>query len=272
MELIALILSGLFSLAGSGGLVAERLSQSLLRDQIQSADKLEVRIDNRPNYQILQGHVDRLRVAGRGVVLRPTRRDNGATLRLQAVDLETDPIDLNPSSLQLRRPLGAAVRLVLRAEDLNQALQSPAAQCQLQRLGRGLGPGYTLSEPQVEFLSNGRIRLRGSLRRGNQDPNALTAVFEAAPQVQQGARLLLNQPSLTLNGQPVPLAFYQRLLDGLSQEYDLRRFQSQGITARVLQLNSTPGELELVAYVRTNQLPARSGRRSRRVVGETERP
>ncbi len=251
MELLALLLSSVFTVAGSGGTVLDFVAQDLLRDRIRSAEQLEVRIDNTPNYQILSGNLDRLRLAGRGVEVLPD-------LRIQTLELETDPISIEPSSLRrgrprLRRPLAAAFRVVVRAEDLNRALQSPRIQRQLQRLVRGLsGAGSQLVNPQIQFLGNNRIRLQGSLQT---PATNVTASLEVTVQPQQGSRLQLLNPVLSLGDQTVPASLYRGFLDGLSQQYDLRRFQAQGITARLLQLNSSPGQLEIIAYARTERLP-----------------
>lgn len=60
------------------------------------ADTLEVRVDNAPNYQILLGNVDRIRVAGRGVYVLEF-------LRIDEVDIETDPISIDLICCNLAR-------------------------------------------------------------------------------------------------------------------------------------------------------------------------
>jgi len=113
MELFAGLLTTVLGIAGAPGIAIDRIATDFLRSQIVRADVLEVRVDNAPNYQILLGNVDRIRVAGRGVYVLEF-------LRIDEIDLETDPISIDPNVLQsgkivLRRPLQAAVRVVLPA-------------------------------------------------------------------------------------------------------------------------------------------------------------
>ena len=71
MEFFAAVLTGLLGVAGAPGIVIDRLITDALRGQLVRADRLEVRLDNTPNYQLLQGKIDRVRLAGRGIYLSP---------------------------------------------------------------------------------------------------------------------------------------------------------------------------------------------------------
>ena len=93
MELFAGLLTSVLGLAGAPGIAIDRIATDFLRGQIVRADVLEVRVDNAPNYQILLGNVDRIRVAGRGVYILDF-------LRIDEIDLETDPISIDPAVLQ----------------------------------------------------------------------------------------------------------------------------------------------------------------------------
>ena len=80
MELFAGLLTTVLGLAGAPGIAIDKVATDFLRGQIVRADVLEVRVDNAPNYQILLGNVDRIRVAGRGVYVLEF-------LRIDQVDL-----------------------------------------------------------------------------------------------------------------------------------------------------------------------------------------
>ncbi|AFY70553.1 hypothetical protein Pse7367_2290 [Thalassoporum mexicanum PCC 7367] len=172
------ILSTLFGLAGTPGIVIDRVATNFVRSQVHSADVLEVRIENTPNYQVLQGDVDRLLVAGRGVYIQPF-------LRVDTIDLETDPISVNAGlgeqDFALRKPLQAAVRVIITSADVNLALRSPEISDSFQgvEVNFSADPSqaeiFDLNDPRVEFLDGDRIRL--------------TAVLEPSKAIKQSADL-----------------------------------------------------------------------------------
>jgi hypothetical protein len=67
------------------GAAVDQLAEDALRDQVAAAEELHVRIDNVPTYQILNGRVEHLRIAGRGIFPRQFPE-----LRIESIDLETD--------------------------------------------------------------------------------------------------------------------------------------------------------------------------------------
>ncbi len=58
MELITIILSGVLSALSNGGWVADAIAENALSSNIESVETLEVRVDNRPNYQLIDGKLD----------------------------------------------------------------------------------------------------------------------------------------------------------------------------------------------------------------------
>ena len=167
MEIVTLLLSSLISLISPTGLVVDKVAEQTLRSQLAAVEQLQVRVDNAPSYQLLQGRADRLRIAARGVF--PVE-----DLRLEAFELETDPIHvdrtrLRRGKLKLEQPLRAGMRLVLKPADLTRALRSPKITARLRKLStdsiqdrdlRRQAQRYELIDPQVELLENQRVRLQ----------------------------------------------------------------------------------------------------------------
>ena len=257
MEFFTVLLSVLIGVVSPVGVVSERVAAGLIRDRLSNVEDLQVRIDNAPSYRLAQGRVDRVRIAGRGVFPEPD-------LRLEAVEVETDSIALQPNRLirsgrvVLERPLRAGVRLVVNQEDVNRALRSPTIsrrvrQLSLGALGRTAGSSdqYELVDPQTTFLPNNRVRVQVTLRsqRTQQD---LNIIAEAGLGIESGRRLRILNPSLSLNGQAVPSQFLQPLLAGFAQRLDLRTLERSGITARVLQLETKGNELAIGAFVQVS--------------------
>lgn len=269
MELLTILLSALVGILSPVGVVVDNVAADTIRHQLDSAEDLAVRVDNAPSYQLIQGRVDRVRIAGHG--LFPV-----AGIRIAALEVETDPIAVNPSilrggRLQLEQPLQAGVRLVLNQDDLNQALRSPTVTRLLQNLNLGqLGggrsnQGYEVVDPHIE-LSRDRIQIQAVLREIPLDQTSTTAgeqstgetttgeqlaiVLESGLSVQSGHQIQLVNPTASINGQAIPSVLIQGLAAGMTRRFDLQNFQADGITARILQLEVTPGQLQLAAFVR----------------------
>ncbi|MDX2254826.1 MAG: DUF2993 domain-containing protein [Pseudanabaenaceae cyanobacterium bins.39] len=271
MELLAGLLTTVLGLAGSPGLVIDRVATDFLKSQIVRADTLEVRVDNAPNYQILLGNVDRVRVAGRGVYVLEF-------LRIDEVDLETDPISIDPERLQsgkivLRKPLQAAVRVVLRSDDINTALRSPLIQSSFKSLriditgnNRANPEVIDLVDPEVNFLDGDRIRLTAILQsqpkalanstQGEPSkPTKLNVAINAELKTIGGTRLQIINPQIELEGTPVPERITKAFAEGLNKVLDLRQLEDKGIVARVLRLELSAGKMQVIGFAKMDQIP-----------------
>lgn len=264
MELFAGLLTTVLGIAGAPGIAIDKIATDFLRGQIVRADVLEVRVDNAPNYQILLGNVDRIRVAGRGVYVLEF-------LRIDAIDLETDPISIDPNVLQsgkvfLRRPLQATVRVVLRSEDINNALRSPTIQSSFKNLsidisGTNKGKAETLDlvNPEVTFLEGDRIRLSAFLQSqptpSKPKPIPLNVSVNAELKTIGGTRLQIINPRIELEGTPIPEKIANVFAQGLNLVLDLRQLESKGIMARVLKLELTEGKMQVIGFAKMDSIP-----------------
>jgi hypothetical protein len=254
MEFFTVLLSGLLGILAPAGLIIDSVAENAIRDQLEDVEQLEVRVDNAPSYQILQGKVQRVRIAGRG--LFPI-----AGVRVDTVELETDAIALDLDNLQegrsaLEQPLQAGLRLVLKQADLNQALQSPEITEQLRDLSLNLiGRSgaeqlqrYDFIDPQIELLGD-RLRVQVILREQGtqQDLHIIAELGLAAVSAQ---RLQIIEPTVSVNGEPIPPQLIQPLIDGLNQQLDFANLETFGITVRLLQLEINPDALSLAAFIR----------------------
>jgi hypothetical protein len=218
-------------------------------------EELRVRVDNAPNYQLVQGKVERVRVAGRGLWLTPD-------VRIGTLELETDPMSVDLQRLRqggqksarasLRQPVQAGVHLVLTEEDINHALQSPAVAARLRLIGSRILGGsperYEFVNPKVDLLGNNRLRFQVEVREKNADPLAL--IVESGLGIAAGHKLQLIEPAVSVNGRPLSRALVAGFTRALGNRFDLRSLEEAGITARLLKLDINTSELELAAFVR----------------------
>lgn len=255
MEFLTIFLSSLITLISPTGFVVDRVAQDTIRKQFKSVEQLEVRVDNAPSYQLVQGKVDRVRIAGRG--LFPAK-----DIRLETLEVETDPIQLDARRLrrgqpQLEKPLRAGVRLVLTQVDLNRALRSPTVLKQLTALGvSALGQGgtrqrtqrYSLLNPRITLLANQRLQLQAELQEAA-DPATLKIVAESGVEIMAGRQLRLINPTVQINNEAVPQEVIRPIANGISAQSDLQQLKKSGITARILQLNLTESQINVAAFI-----------------------
>lgn len=254
MEFLTIFLSSLITLISPAGFVVDRVAQNTIRKQFKSVEQLEVRIDNTPSYQLVQGKVDRVRIAGRG--LFPAE-----DIRLDVLEVETDPIQLEARRLrqgkpQLEKPLRAGVRLVLTQADLNRALRSPTVLKRLTSLGiNALGQSdrqrpqrYSLLNPRLTLLAHQRLQLQAELQEAS-DPTTLKILAESGVEIVAGRQLHLINPTVQINNAAVPEQVIRSIANGISDQSNLRRLEPSGITARILQLNITEKQIDVAAFV-----------------------
>lgn len=254
MELFTILLSGLLAALTPVNLIADKVTAKAIRARFNKVEQLKVRIDNAPNYQLIQGKIERVRIAGRGMWLTPD-------IRIDALELETDPLNVdlqrlrsgtqaNPTSL--RQPLQAGVRLVLTEADLNKALASPNVAARLKIIGsRALGGSperYEFINPKIELLANNRLRFSMEVREKDAPPLALNV--ESGLSIVSGRSLQLVEPVVIVNGKPLSPLLVGALTRGISNGVNLRTLEERGITARFLQFKVDKGELNVAAFVR----------------------
>ena len=257
MEIITVILSGLLLLISPVGFVVDQVAEDAIRSRLVGAESLEVRVDNGSPVQLLQGRVERVRIAGRGILPTPG-------LRIEVAELETDPIDLAFNSLRngevvLDEALQGALRLVVTEADINTFLTSDTITEQLSRLRiGGLNPAqarerdrYRINNPSVQFLTGDRLQISLELEDLVQG-GALQIDAASGLSVSEGDRLILIEPTLSVNGSAAPPRLVKTLLGSINERLSLQRLEREGITARVINFSVQPDGLELAMWVRVD--------------------
>jgi len=255
MEFLTILLSGLLGLVSPVGIVVDRTAENAIRSQFAKVGELRVRVDNAPSYQLLQGKVERVRIAGRSLQLK---RQN---IRIAVLELESDRIEIEPRSLtrkpQLKKPLQAGVRLVLTQEDINQALRSPQVIARLQNLNINLRyfantrakTVYNLVNPQVQFLPNNRLQIQAELQE-KQKSKPLLIKAESGVSIVNGRQIQLVNLVAEVDQVEVPPKLINVILNKINKRLNLRNLEGGKLQARILKLKISQGELEMAAFVR----------------------
>jgi hypothetical protein len=272
MELITSILAGLFSVVSASGFVVDRAIANAVRSQFTEVKELKVRVDNAPSYQILQGKVNKIRLAGRGLEYRNE-------LNIDKCELETDAIDLDRKYLRktnlnhlrksLRKPFNTGLHLVIKEEDLNQGLQSPKIKSQLEKLLSRTIAGseteesspYQVKNLTLDFLNKNRLSIQLQLSRPQPEIDSekqfqqqfdqlLDVRLEFGLHLAAGRRIQIIDPTGTVNGKAISSKLLNGFARGFSDRVDLDNFKQQGLLVRLLQLKINDRVLDLAAFTR----------------------
>jgi hypothetical protein len=264
MELVTIILSSLLSLFSNGGWFVEAIANKQLGSYLESAEKLAIRVDNTPNYQIARGRIDRLRIAGRGLYLEPY-------FRIAVLELETDPIALDLANLStqslarlrssLKKPLQGAVSVIITEQDLLNALQSEVLIAKLQANLNNLVASkagsstvsYQLLDPRIELNPHNSLTIKATLRRSGmtmRKERSLAIALKLKLKVIQGQQIQLSKLEGTVNNRPISARLLKGFAEGISDRLYLARIEKQGIFARLLQLEITEDKIKIVGFAK----------------------
>jgi hypothetical protein len=279
MEILAFVLSGLLSLISGGGIVLDSIAQRQIRSQIISIEQQAVRIDNSPNYRTIRGQFDRIRIANRNLKMKPG-------LTIAVFDLETDAIALksqpNFNSFDelrksLAKPASGVVKIAVTQADLDRALQSTEILARLEailnntfvRKAGSTNIAYQLSDLALELRSPNRLEVSFKLNRPrpsvNIEPNGISGTSTVKNRSREldfalkftvgaidGKKLQITKPQGTVNNRPMSPRLLDGFAFGINDRLDLNSLESDGILARILQLEIDEDKLELVGFVRVD--------------------
>ncbi|VEP12622.1 conserved hypothetical protein [Hyella patelloides LEGE 07179] len=266
MELIAIILSGFLSVFSNGGWLLDVIANNQLGSYVESAEKLAIRVDNTPNYQIAKGNVDHLRVAGQGIYLQPD-------LRIASLELETDSIALDLTNLStesldklrssLQKPLQGAMSIVITEEDLINALQSERIIAKLQAalndlVARRAGSraiAYKLLTPSIQLSDDNLITIKVTLRREGEmlresQSQELAIAINLGLDLIQGKKIQVSTLEGTVNNRPISSRLLKGFAEGISDRLDFTTIERQGIFARLLQLEIAEDKIKIIGFAR----------------------
>ena len=270
MELITVLLSSFLSVLSFGGIVADQAAESAIRSRFSKVENVQVRIDNAPNFQIINGKADRVRVAAQGLWLNPS-------VRIDGFEMETDPVQIDPQKIQqlsqlkfesLPQPLQAGVKFTLDEQDINKSLKSTAVLKQIQKVvSEGIaafvgnsGTKYKVENPQIRFLSSSRLGMKFTLVDISKPSDRLDLDIETGVKIMGGRRIQLVDAQGAVNKVPLPGFVLEGLVSSISERADLATLENKGLTARVLNVKLTNKKMEVATFVRFQVPPAEQPR------------
>jgi hypothetical protein len=271
VELITVLLTSFLSALSFGGIVADQAAEGAIRSRLNKVESIQVRIDNAPNLQILNGKADRVRMSARGLWLNPE-------VRIDGFEMETDPIEIDPKALQgdlnqlklesLPKPFQAGVKIAVTEGDLNRALKSALVLNRVQEVvqqglatfGGSAGIIYRVENPQVRFMPNNRLGFKMTLVDATDAKSRLDLDLESEVEISGGRKIKLVKAQGTVNKFPLPDFLLESILDGINQRADLAVLESAGLTARILNVKVVDKRLEVATFIRFQVPPTQRPR------------
>lgn len=260
MEWFLIALTGVLGFLSPAGLVADQVIEQGIRRSVAGVEELAVRVDNTPSWQIIQGKVQRARIASRGLEIFPQARIATAELEVEAVDFNWSQLEgrnLPALRRSLRRPLEGAFRLTLTQADINQALASADVLARLQSLLNRIvppeAPPLTLKALQLTLLPENRLELALTLEQtppGAAAPEILPIRVNTGLKLIEGRRLELVEPTATLGERRISSRILKTVAGIVNERLDLGRAQSQGVIARLLRWQISPEEIQIAGFLR----------------------
>jgi hypothetical protein len=262
MDWFVIVLTSFLTFISPVNLIGDRLIADQIRSRVYKVEDLSVRVDNSPSFQAVRGKIERVRIASRGLEIVPD-------LRVDQVQIETDPIDLRWQSLSgsslsqlrqsLRKPLQGAIAVVLTEGDLNRALTDPQVKARLETLLNRLippdAPRFQINAITVDLLAGNRFRLDVNLQQGlnpNQESNALAIAIETGLQIDNGDRLTLLDPVVMLNGRKISSRVVNSISGSIANKLSLNSLERWGITTRVLRYAIAAEQAEVSVFARVD--------------------
>ncbi|MGB3787958.1 MAG: DUF2993 domain-containing protein [Phormidesmis sp.] len=213
-----------------------KLAEEGIKSQLDQVESLDVDIHTNPG-KIARGEVDDVTIEGHGMVIQNDLRTEEMTLHTNAVDI--DMMKAAFGSIELEHSTDATMRVVLKAEDIQNAFNADYVQKKLrgQKVELPSGEKITTDASNVSFTipEAGRIAVAADVM-----------IFE---KVETHHISLSAKPTLIADGQGVTLEdvsyddasndmpeLTQALIDTTESLLDLRYFELEGMSLQFNQL------------------------------------
>lgn len=231
----------------------DKAAEIVLTNQLDQAEQVDVDIRSDPG-KVMQGKVDSVAITGEGMVMKQD-------LRVEAAEIHADSVAINPlkavfGELELTQPTKAQAQILLTESDLNRALASDYLRNKMKNLrieAQGQNIAIDIQRVNVHLPGEHKLALDVDIRLSESgDHKQFSAV--AKPFLQDnGQRVEFEVLSAEANG--LSLEFITTLFSKVIELLDLRKFDLDGVSLQLKDLEALEGKLLLRATALVEQLP-----------------
>lgn len=250
MEALIAITTIIVSILSSGGIFLNNSLTNLIKNQSFDTEKLEIRVNSVPSYQLLTGSAQQIQVAARGWELNEN-------IRLELFELETDKIQVNLAELDninrenwrqvLLAPLNMGFHVILTEEDLNNLFKSALVKsiiADFSNNSRQMKP--EIIKLNFDLLPNNQIAITAEVKLGEDRDEMINIDLQLGLELIKGHQLKIINPQGTLNQRRLSSKILQGFADNINMQLDLRILESSGINVRFLQFDITENNLDII--------------------------
>ena len=225
-----------------------------IASQLDEADDLDIDVRTSP-LDLTQGEIDSVSVEGEGLVMKKE-------LRAEKLKVETNSISINSikaamGNIELIQPTDARMLVVLKEEDLQNALNSEYIQNKLQSLEieyEGEKLNAKIEGVKFELLDDGKIGLNASVylvEQNSQEKISLTAI----PEVDNAGNCINLESVEYLENARSDAEVAKAIVSSAEEILDLRNFELDTMSLRVRKLDVRRGKLTIEADAEIKDFP-----------------
>ncbi|WP_287128437.1 DUF2993 domain-containing protein [Candidatus Cyanaurora vandensis] len=237
---------------GLGEQALSRAAELVINTQLTESESLTIDV-HAPGLMPMQGEATGVHIEGKGLTFHE--------MRVEAVEVQTEAVSIDPlralvGDIHLSQPVAATARLVLKAEDLNRALNTPTALAPFQGVTLPCTdkPGtLDVLAVHLDFPAAQKMTLEVRLNLGYVGEPSQTVAFTAGILVDSN---LCIQEMHFLKGYELPLELAGPLMQRISILARQRAFSWQGMAFQVHDLQVEPGAMVITSAAQIAQMPS----------------
>lgn len=254
MEIIVSLSTILLSILSMGGIFINNALTKVITEKSAQVEQADVRLTSVPTHQLLQGKTDSLKLNLQGWEVKEN-------IRVELLQLETDPVQLNLAELQklskskgvnwqevLESPLNMGWRMTLSEKDLNNFFLSPEVQSLVKK--------FSADNSQIEIINlncnlqpNNRLIIESKVKLAFRGEEELNLRLELALDLDKGHQFQIKEIQGTLNNRKLSSKLLQGFADNLNNKLSLRALEKLGITLRLLQFDINEDKVALAGFI-----------------------
>ena len=225
-----------------------------IASQLDEAQNLDVDVRTNP-LDIMQGKIDSVSVRGEGLVVKKELR--AEKLRIETSSISINSIKAAMGNIELIRPTDARMLVVLKEEDLQNALNSQYIKNKLQNLEIEYEANKVNAKIEgVKFvlLDNGTIGLNADVylvEQDSQEKISLTTI----PEIDHAGNCIHLTSVKYLQNTHCNLEIAKAIINSAEEILNLRNFQLDTMSLRVRKLDVKLGKLTIEADAEIKDIP-----------------
>lgn len=231
----------------------DKAAEVALTSQLDEVKQVDVDIRTNPA-KVMQGKVDSIAITGEGMVMKQE-------LRVEAAEIHADEVAINPlkvvfGEIELTQPTNAKSQILLTEADLNRALASDYLRSKMKglRIEDQENPvTVDIQRITLHLLDDGKVSLDIDISI-NETNEKIHFMAIAKPLLKENGQRI-DFEILSAEGEGLSLEFVTALFKQVVDLLDLRKFELDGVSLRLKDLDVCEGRLLLRADTTIEKLP-----------------